>query len=232
MIEYLKNNALNENIEFLDNNNLLNNLLSNYINFNYAVNTKSEFQEMKSALRGYYYKFINDSSTNLILVGYDIPHENPTYIKFSLLCNTKYGLKTLEEYSVFDCKATMIFTIAQDEDIQLSLMGLNKYTEENIRKIIFELLKDHVNVDDKNISQSIDFRLETMLNNFKLDNLKIIVQYIELLPDIEILKLLDALIELTAIKKRFSNYPHSVGGKRKKIILHKYEGIKSFDENI
>ena len=72
----------------------------------------------------------------------------------------------------------------------------------------------------------IDEKLKIKMDEVKLRNLEIFISNIEFLPDSEILKMLDVLIELTSAKKKFFSDVHSVGGKRTKVVLRKYESLK------
>lgn len=146
------------------------------------------------------------------------------YIKYAILFNNEGDLEIMEEYSVYDYHGTIIFTIAQDEDINLNLTGFNRKSIHKIRNSVSELL-NQFNIEE-NVIKDINGKLETKINEIKLDNLSLIIEYIEFLPESEIFKLLDILIDLTAIKKKFSSEPHSVGGKKVKVSLSKYCGVK------
>lgn len=76
----------------------------------------------------------------------------------------------------------------------------------DIQDIFHELLIECGNITDLNqdILNSIDEKLRIKINEVKLENLKTTISNIEFFPDSEILKLLDVLIELTAIKMKFS----------------------------
>lgn len=183
-------------------------------------------KKMILLLKRCYYNYLIKISPNIVFVGYDEKNENPTYIKYAILFNNLHNLEIYEEYSIYNYGGTMIFTITQDEDINLNLTGFNNESYKNIKKIVFDLLNEFFESSDEKIIHEIDEKLKNKFYDIQIDNLSNIVDYIEYLPDLEILKLLDILIELTSVKKRFSNEPHSVGGKRVKAILRKYDGIK------
>lgn len=52
-----------------------------------------------------------------------------------------------------------------------------------------------------------------------------IIDYIKVLPDSEIFKLLASLISLTSIKMEFSPEVHFVGGKQSMVVLRKYREV-------
>ena len=225
-IEYLKMNSLNENINVLDNNNLLNNSINKLRNTLFDINDKYDSNELKFYLKRNYYNYLVKLSTNLVLVGYDEEYENPTYIKYAILFNNDGKLEIYDEYFLNNCNSTMIFTIAQDEDINLNLTGFNDKSYYDIQKIVFNFFDEIVeNVSDEFIN-SLNNKLEEDIFNIKLNNLAEIIDYIEFLPDEEILNFLEILIQLTSIKKKFSKQPHTVGGKTVKTVLRKYDGVK------
>ena len=220
LLKHLKLNSFDGEIDVLKDNELLNDSI---IGLAHSI-----FNDVN--LAGYikrgYYNYIVKSSTNLAIVGYDEENENPSYVKYAILFNDGGNLVISEEYCLNDCKSTMVFTIAQDEDINLNLTGFNDESYRQIKKIVFELFDEFFESHDKKILNSINEKLEDKIFELKLENLGQIVEYIEFLPDDEILRLLDILIELTSIKKKFSNEPHSVGGRRVKTILRKYDGVR------
>lgn len=226
LIEFLKENSLKENIEVLEDNGLLNNLLLKLFH-SLSINKKSiKFNEIKFYLKRCYYNYLINFSTNIVIVGYDEENENPTFIKYAILFNNYNNLEIYNQYSLYDYKGTMIFTIAQNQDVNLNLTGFNDNSYYKIQKIVSELSYQFIEDCNEEILNSIKQQLENKITEIKLENISIIIEYIEFLPDGEILKLLDVLIELTSIKKKFSKESHSVGGKMIKAILRKYDGVK------
>lgn len=225
LVNFLTINSFDGEIDILSENKILNSLLTK---LNLSV-FHNEYDELKSCLKRCYYDYLVRSSTNLVIVGYDEDCENPSYVKYAILFNNQGHLETVDLYSVFNCKSTMIFTIAQDEDINLNLTGFNDQSLRSVQQIIFELLDEMINNCDEKLLNSINDKLEDKIYELRLKNLEPIIDYIEFLPDCEILNLLDVLIQLTSIKKKFSKQHHSVGGRRVKAILRKYDGVKFID---
>ena len=228
LIENLKSNSFCTDIDFLKDNSLLNSKITKLANLLLNINSKNEFNCMKHYLTRNYYAFLINNSPNIVLMGYDKCNNNPTYFNYNILANINGKLEIHDEYSVTDCKSTMIFTIAQDSDIELNLTGFNDNSLNNIQRILFEFFNENniLTMIDANDWITFKERLKLKIYNYKLNNLKSIIEYIEVLPDTEILKLLDVLVELTSIKMKFSNGIHSVGGKRIKVVLSKYCGVK------
>ena len=121
----------------------------------------------------------------------------------------------------------MIISLAQDNYVDLVLTGFNDDTYIEIQDSVIELFNEFgsLKINDYSTLNSISEKLGMKIKEHKLNNLKDIMSYIKILPDSEIFKLLDALILLTSIKMKFSSKVHSVGGKRVKVILRKFEGI-------
>ena len=227
-IHYLKLNSENLSIDFLNNSKLLDNLLSRLTNSLFQINDKNEFVEVKIYLKSNFYEFLLNKSSSFALVGYDESNDNPTYINYNILGNIDGKLEIIEKYSLYGCKSTMILTLAQDDDVELNLMGFNEFSYKEIQKIVFELFQEFGNSIEfnDNTFKSINEKLKIKIGEHKLDNLKTIVDYIEFSPDFEILQLLDILVKLTEIKLKFSDKPHSVGGKRIKAVLRKYNHVE------
>ena len=83
----------------------------------------------------------------------------------------------------------------------------------------------NLGLENQVILNSISEKLKIKINQIKLNNIENIMNYIRMVPDSEIFKLLDALIVLTSIKMKFSPEVHSVGEKQSKVVLRKYNGI-------
>lgn len=229
IVEYLKLNSSNEDIDVLKNNKLLNNRISKLINSRFSIDDKIELDKLKFYLRRCYYDYLIKSSTNLVIVGYDDKNEYPTFFKYSILFNNDNGLEIVEGYSLKNYKGTIIFAIAQNQDIYLNLTGFNDKTYYDIENIVVELFQKYANDCDEIMLNSIKKELEHKIYNIGLENIGLIIGYIDFLPDRETLKLLEKLIELTSYKKKFSNEPHSVSEDVVKLILRKYDGIKVFE---
>ena len=222
-----KKTLSNNEIKILDNNKLLDKLL---LKLSDSLSSTMDTKELISILRVIYYDYLIKSSPNLVIVGYDDENEFPSFFKYSILFNSVDGLEIVEEYSLNNYYGTMIFAIAQNQDINLNLLGFNKKSNYQIKKIVSELFRQYMEDCDEKILNEILLNLEDRLFNVELENLSGIIEYIEFLPDDEILKLLTILIELTSIKKRFSNEPHSVGGRIVKAVLRKYNRVKFFGQ--
>lgn len=192
---------------------------------------KKEFVKLKKYLKTIYYSNLLNNSTNFVLMGYDEINENPTYLNYYILANVDNQLQIMAEFSLYNCNSTMILTVAQDQVAKLNLMGFNEELYSEVRNIIFELFDefDTSNELNEDIIKAIDERLHFKINELKLKNLEDLVEYIEFLPDSEVLQLLDILVQLTEIKMKFSSEVHSVGGKRIKAVLRKYDGVKFFE---
>lgn len=226
-IDFLKINSFDYNIDFLTGNKLLNSKIMKLTHHLFDVKSKNELNEINSYICKNYSNFLVKDSPNIVLIGYDQINENPTYINYALLMNNKGRIETIEMYSVHNCDSTMIIGIAQDDEVDLILTGINDVSFKSIQLIVFELIEEFCNFNqmDEDILNSINEKLIIKINDFKLNNLKSIIDYIKILPDTEIFELLDALIVLTSIKMKFSSKVHSVGGKRHKVVLRKYEDI-------
>ena len=227
-VKYLKLNSFNDDIDFLNDNKLLNHNLTKLTNSLFEGIDKNQFDKIKFLLKRNFFNYICNNSPNFVLIGYDKTKENPTYIHYVILENIEGKLEFIVRYAVHNCQSTMIFTIAQDQEINLSLTSFNDNSFHDIQDIFHELLIECGNITDLNqdILNSIDEKLRIKINEVKLENLKTTISNIEFFPDSEILKLLDVLIELTAIKMKFSSMIPSVGGKRIKVVFRKYDGIK------
>lgn len=213
----------NNNMDFLDDNELLDNYLTSLIDKLFKPESEKEFLDLKKSLKGHYYDFIIDMGLNIVLIGYDDKNNNPTYINYYMICVHDDKLEFIDVYSLFDCDSTMIFPISQSEDIELNLFGFNDNTFSEIKKIIRKYLDEfNIKISDKLLEE----KLNEDLYKIKLENMENIVECLNILPDSEILELMDVLIELTSVKQKFSNNVHSVGGKTTKVILKKYGGVK------
>lgn len=231
IIQFLKLNSFGANVDFLSENKLLESNLNKLTNSLFDIKSKGEFELIKYYLKQTYVTFLISNSPNIVLVGYDGVNENPTYINYAMLFNNEGKIETIVKYSVYDCVSTMIFSIAQDDDVDLVLTGFNDNTFIDINHVVLELLDEFGNLNqlDQSISDSISEELKTKIDEIKLGNLKNIIDYIKIFPDTEILKLLDALIVLTSIKMKFSSEVHSVGEKRVKTVLRKYRDVSFFE---
>ena len=227
-IDFLKINSFEENIDFLKGNKLLDSYLAKLTNNLFHIESKNEFDEINFYLLRNYFNFLIKDSPNIVLIGYNQTYENPTCLNYALLFNNEGQIESIEIFSVHDCNSTMIIGIAQDDDVDLILTGYNNDSIRGIQLIVFELFNEinNLNQSNQNILNSINDKLINKINELKLNNLKDIVDHIKILPDSEILELLDALIVLTSIKMKFSSNVHSVGGKHHKVVLRKYEDIK------
>lgn len=227
IIQFLKLNSSEEEFDFLIENNSLKSNINRLANSLFSIKNKDEYEMIKFYLKQTYFNFLISNSPNIVLVGYDEVHENPTYVNYAILFNNSGKLETIEIYSVHNCVSTMIFSIAQDDDVDLVLTGFNKNTFSDIRNVILELFYEFGNLGLENqvILNSISEKLKIKINQIKLNNIENIMNYIRMLPDSEIFKLLDALIVLTSIKMKFSSEVHSVGEKQSKVVLRKYNDI-------
>ena len=224
-------NSFEDDVDFLRGNNTLNSNLNKFANSLIDIESKDEFELIKHYLRQTYITFLIKNSPNIVLVGYDEVNENPTYIDYEILFNHEGKIETVVKYAVHDCVSTMILSVAQDDDVKLSLTGYNNNSYIDIRNIVLELFDEFGNLNqlDKSISDSISEELKTKIDEIKLGNLENIMDYVKILPDSEILKLLDALIVLTSIKMKFSPEVHSVGEKQIKAVLRKYRDVSFFE---
>ena len=231
IIQFLKMNSFEDDVDFLRGNNTLNSNLNKFANSLIDIESKDEFELIKHYLRQTYITFLIKNSPNIVLVGYDEVNENPTYIDYEILFNHEGKIETVVKYAVHDCVSTMILSVAQDDDVKLSLTGYNNNSYIDIRNIVLELFDEFGNLNqlDKSISDSISEELKTKIDEIKLGNLENIMDYVKILPDSEILKLLDALIVLTSIKMKFSPEVHSVGEKQIKAVLRKYRDVSFFE---
>lgn len=230
IIQFLKLNSFDGDVDFLNQNKTLDSNLKRFANSSFDIKSKDEFELIKFYLRQAYITFLINNSPNIVLVGYDEANENPTYIDYAMLLNNRGKIETIVKYSVHDCVSTMIFSIAQDNDVKLSLTGYNNNSYRDIRKIVLDLFEEFGNLNhlDQSLSDSIGEELKTKIDEIKLNNLENIIKYINMLPDSEILKLLDVLIVLTSVKMKFSPDVHSVGEKRIKAVLRKYCDVSFF----
>ena len=197
----------------------------------FEIKSKREFDELKFYLKRNYFTYLMGATSNFVLLGHDRNNDYPTYVHYSILGNINGELETLKNYEVHNCNSTMIFAIAQNDDVELSLTGFNEDSYMDLQNAVHDLFceMDIFNGPNHEMMNSINRILASKINELKLNNLETILQNIEFLPDSEIMKLLDVLIQLTAVKMKFSFDVHSVGGKRIKVVLRKYEGIKFFE---
>lgn len=231
VIQFLKMNSFEENVDFIRGNESLDSNLDMFANSLIDIESKDEFDLIKCYLRQSYITFLIKNSPNIVLVGYDEANENPTYINYAMLLNNEGNMESIVKYSVHDCVSTMIFSIAQDDDVDLVLTGFNDNTIVDINHVVLELFDEFGNLNqiDRSISDSISEELKTRIDEVKLGNLENLMDYVKMLPDSEILKLLDALIVITSIKMKFSSEVHSVGEKRIKAVLRKYQDVSFFE---
>lgn len=82
--------------------------------------------------------------------------------------------------SCYDCKSTLVFAIAQNDDVELNLMGFNKNSYEDLRNIVFDLFGEIGNLGDfqKDYINLIDEKLKVKLDEVKLRNLEIFISNI------------------------------------------------------
>lgn len=191
--------------------------------------SKTNFNEINSIeeIRKTLSESIAKSSRNLTLDEY----VESTFAEFQK--SVKKSIKILDgKEQIIQFLKLNSFGIAQDDDdVDLVLTGFNDNTFIDINHVVLELLDEFGNLNqlDQSISDSISEELKTKIDEIKLGNLKNIIDYIKILPDTEILKLLDALIVLTSIKMKFSSEVHSVGEKRVKTVLRKYRDVSFFE---
>ena len=100
VIEFLKLNSLNEDIDVLEGNMLLNNQITKLINSVFTIDDKIEANELKFYVRRCYYDYLIKSSPNIVIVGYDEDYENPTLVKYSMLFNNVDTLEICDEYII------------------------------------------------------------------------------------------------------------------------------------
>lgn len=105
--DYLKYKSSVGSIGFLDDNVLLNQLISNCANLLSATYNDIEYEDLKFYLRMCYYDFLVENSINMVFVGYDECWENPTYFNYSILCNCEDQLMIVNHYSVCNCDSRM-----------------------------------------------------------------------------------------------------------------------------
>lgn len=111
-VKYLKLNSFNDDIDFLNDNKLLNHNLTKLTNSLFEGIDKNQFDKIKFLLKRNFFNYICNNSPNFVLVGYDKTKENPTYIHYVILENIEGKLEFIVMYAVHNCQSTMIFTIA------------------------------------------------------------------------------------------------------------------------
>ena len=185
----------------------------------YLTKTKIEDINSVEGIKNSFNDFISRASPKITTSMYIKDN-----LKYAILCNCEGNLETVEDYSVHDCKSTMIFTISQCEDIELNLTGIDDNSFNSVKDSIMECLNRQLK--DEDVLRSVREFYEKKLIDIKLKNIEEIIEHIEYLPECEILNFFEVLIQLTSLKLKFSKNPHTVGGKRVKAILRKYDGIK------
>ena len=164
IIQFLKMNSFEDDVDFLSGNKTLNSNLNKFANSLNDIQSKYEFELIKHYLKQTYITFLISNSSNIVLVGYDDVNENHTYINYAILFNHYGKIETIVKYSVHDCKSTMILSVAQDDDVKLSLTGYNNNSYIDIRNIVLELFDEFGNLNqiDQSISESISEELKTL----------------------------------------------------------------------
>lgn len=164
LIEFLKFNSSDYEVDFLTNNRLLNSNINKLVN-TIGIESKVEFEKVKLYLMGCYVKFLIFKSPNIVLVGYDELYENPTYIEYVILFNNQGKMECIERFYIPNCVSTMVFGIAQDDDVDLILTGFNDKTYIDVYHIVLELIDEFgdVTLDKYSILDSIDEKLKTKI---------------------------------------------------------------------
>lgn len=200
------------------------------------------------ALKNFFFMELFDT-TGIIIAGYNLEDNFPSYIQFEILANTSSGVEITFEKSEFNFDENKIIPIAQSDVINSFLKGQHEDVED-ITKYYFEIfLKNYLNsikldilsvegIDESalsKINKIFDIYSEysnndisdvlKLISNFKENMALKTTDALDFLTKERLAEMAETLVNLTALKREASYDLNTVGGDIDVVLISKFENI-------
>lgn len=213
--------------------------------FDIIPNFVTNPNEINRLLLEIFSQFLEDSSTGVVIAGFDMGYNHPSYVHFKLIVNIsgniEYELIGFEE----NIHKTRILSFADDDEIKMFLEGIHPDLDELNCEYIKNFLDDYLlnlieffenyadfnqDVIDKLKKEYLNFKELSifysnnyfeMLNDFKNNRKQSISSVCESLPIGDLIDFAEFLIIFVSSKRKYSMDLENVGGDVNSVLLTK-----------